>query len=775
MPNIQKPDPIKLGEPVTFAKTGAPTQLFLRRWNQLTNAVFGINTAITNSIIAGTGLSGGGQLLSGNVTINLADTAVTPATYGSTTNIPTFTVDQQGRITAASDARLDLEQFVIDELGDVETGFHPPVQDDLLQWELTQFSVTSLLLNFEDANGATTTTDESDFAHTVIAQGPARVSTAQALFGTASLEPNGGRFIAGDGAEYDINGSQFSMGGWFRFGATEPADCMLMGQWREDINQRAYRLWWENGAVNDTLRFEYSSNGTTRSTLLESADLSPLDATAWYFVGVDYDGTTYRLYLRKEGEAAQILDTDTGTYTFHDSTDQFSIGADGTNGDSFPGYIDNVKMDKGPALWAGDTSVIPSDSAAQTKTATNILRWVPKAISELGITAPDVSYDNTVSGLAATDVKAAIDEIAAGGGGGGGGGGGTWKFVETVEASASAFVDVTLPSTGLVKIVYEDVVPATDNVVLQMQLKNGGSLQNGATDYDFNRQRSFSGSTSRAFTSDTGGDAQAEIEQAYGSAAGEHGAGEIFIAGHTVSADFTIFSGWGVHAGQASGDFVEYAHAGRRNATGVHDEVRFTFSSGNITTGKFHVYSLVTSAAAAGGAWEHVASYTPSGGTITVPLPSGEDVIKLVGDNITYDTDSVELRARLSVGGVPVSANGSYKHTSYRHFGTGSGFSGDANAAAAATNSYMALGISNQGNAAAEESNFDLQVRGAADAARKTSIFGQVSSLNEFTQGLQHVTFQGFRDTAQVNDEVELFPESGNIDGGVVHVYKLLS
>jgi hypothetical protein len=48
------------------------------------------------SIIAGTGLTGGG--LSGAVTLNLGNTAVTPGTY----NFSTITVDQQGRLTSAS-------------------------------------------------------------------------------------------------------------------------------------------------------------------------------------------------------------------------------------------------------------------------------------------------------------------------------------------------------------------------------------------------------------------------------------------------------------------------------------------------------------------------------------------------------------------------------------------------------------------------------------------------------------------------------------------------
>ena len=77
-----------------------------------------VGTGLT--ISAGTGLSGGGDL-SANRTISLANTAVTAASYGSASQVATFTVDAQGRLTAASNTNIAIANTAVSGLGTMST------------------------------------------------------------------------------------------------------------------------------------------------------------------------------------------------------------------------------------------------------------------------------------------------------------------------------------------------------------------------------------------------------------------------------------------------------------------------------------------------------------------------------------------------------------------------------------------------------------------------------------------------------------------------------
>ncbi len=76
---------------------------------------------VTTQVIAGTGMSGGGQL-TGNVTLSIANagvgstqlntTGVTAGVYGNATDIPVFTVDTNGRVTAATTIPATISGYV---------------------------------------------------------------------------------------------------------------------------------------------------------------------------------------------------------------------------------------------------------------------------------------------------------------------------------------------------------------------------------------------------------------------------------------------------------------------------------------------------------------------------------------------------------------------------------------------------------------------------------------------------------------------------------------
>ena len=82
-------------------------------------SVAGVPT--TTQVIAGTSLTGGGQL-TGNVTLSVANggitgtqlnnTGVTAGSYGDATNVPVFTVDSNGRVTAASTIAATVSGYV---------------------------------------------------------------------------------------------------------------------------------------------------------------------------------------------------------------------------------------------------------------------------------------------------------------------------------------------------------------------------------------------------------------------------------------------------------------------------------------------------------------------------------------------------------------------------------------------------------------------------------------------------------------------------------------
>ena len=169
---------------------------------------------------------------------------------------------------------------------------------------------------------------------------------------------------------------------------------------------------------------------------------------------------------------------------------------------------------------------------------------------------------------------------------------GRWEKIETHTASSDATIDFTSGISSdydTYMIIMEDILPATDNSILNMRMSTSSTFNAGASDYSW-AQISGVVPTSESGTGDNA-DSKMQISGSAIGTGGNESMNGVLIIHNLAKAIKTWFTGTTIVL-NSTPNTASSVTGGRYLTAEANDGIRFLMSSGNIASGTFTLYGL---------------------------------------------------------------------------------------------------------------------------------------------------------------------------------------
>ena len=225
------------------------------------------------------------------------------------------------------------------------------------------FPQTTLLLPFDGANGATTTSDLSNSNHAATFVGNAQISTAQSKFGGSSLylDGTGDYLTIPTSTSFNLGSGDWTIECWIK--TTDTSSVAILNQSNGSAASNSSWLIWLGGDGKPGIYL-------TENTGWDKYNINTTVVTdnVWHHVAGVRNGSSLRMYV----DGVSSSSTDVSNFTVPDSSRVFDVGSqDGSS--PYTGYIDQARFTQGVARY---TSTFTPPTTAHLTSAGDVNKQI---------------------------------------------------------------------------------------------------------------------------------------------------------------------------------------------------------------------------------------------------------------------------------------------------------------------------------------------------------------------------------------------------------------